>query len=95
LKSHVFSFRVREITTYVLFQHGVDMNTSLLTPDGFPRADIDVAQSTTPLPCDIDDSKPSEVVCTNVGHSPHYEGSNHSPEKRLQGPYGGRRETSA
>ncbi len=26
-------------------QHGVDMNTSLLTPDGFPRADIDVAQS--------------------------------------------------
>jgi hypothetical protein len=27
-------------------QHGVDMNTTLLTPDGFPRADIDVAQST-------------------------------------------------
>jgi hypothetical protein len=26
-------------------QHGVDMNTNLLTPDGFPRADIDVAQS--------------------------------------------------
>jgi hypothetical protein len=26
-------------------QHGVDMNTSLLNPDGFPRADIDVAQS--------------------------------------------------
>jgi len=26
-------------------KHGVDMNTSLLTPDGFPRADIDVAQS--------------------------------------------------
>lgn len=27
-------------------QHGVDMNTSLLTHDGFPRSDIDVAQST-------------------------------------------------
>lgn len=26
-------------------QHGVDMNTNLLTSDGFPRADIDVAQS--------------------------------------------------
>lgn len=29
----------------VLDSHGVDMNTSLLTPDGFPRADLDVAQS--------------------------------------------------
>ncbi|KAL1880195.1 hypothetical protein VTK73DRAFT_6226 [Phialemonium thermophilum] len=28
----------------VLDSHGVDMNTSLLTPDGFPRADLDVAQ---------------------------------------------------
>lgn len=27
-------------------QHGVNMNTSLTTFDGFPRADIDVAQST-------------------------------------------------
>lgn len=27
------------------FQHGVDMNTNLMTPDGFPRADLDVAQS--------------------------------------------------
>ena len=26
-------------------QHKVDMNTSLLTSDGFPRSDIDVAQS--------------------------------------------------
>jgi len=26
-------------------QHGVDMNTPLVTPDGFPRADIDVVQS--------------------------------------------------
>jgi hypothetical protein len=26
-------------------QHGVDMNTRLITPDGFPRADLDVAQS--------------------------------------------------
>jgi 26S proteasome non-ATPase regulatory subunit 9 len=34
----------------MLGQHGVDMNTSLLTRDGFPRADIDVAQSTmTPV----------------------------------------------
>ncbi|KAL2165183.1 hypothetical protein VTH06DRAFT_479 [Thermothelomyces fergusii] len=31
----------------VLESHGVDMNTSLLTPDGFPRADIDVAQIRT------------------------------------------------
>ena len=28
-------------------KHGVDMNTSLLTFDGFPRADIDVAQIRT------------------------------------------------
>ncbi len=27
------------------FKHGVGMSTSLLTADGFPRADIDVAQS--------------------------------------------------
>ncbi|KAK4181635.1 putative 26S proteasome non-ATPase regulatory subunit 9 [Triangularia setosa] len=31
----------------VLDSHGVDMNTSLLTHDGFPRADIDVAQIRT------------------------------------------------
>jgi 26S proteasome non-ATPase regulatory subunit 9 len=31
-------------------QHGVDMNTPLLTRDGFPRADIDVAQSECPMP---------------------------------------------
>lgn len=31
----------------VLESHGVDMNTRLLTPDGFPRADIDVAQIRT------------------------------------------------
>lgn len=28
-------------------QHGVNMNTPLTTPDGFPRADIDVAQIRT------------------------------------------------
>ncbi|KAJ4421605.1 putative 26S proteasome regulatory subunit [Gnomoniopsis sp. IMI 355080] len=31
----------------VLDSHGVDMTTSLLTADGFPRADIDVAQIRT------------------------------------------------
>ncbi|KAK4136414.1 hypothetical protein BT67DRAFT_439414 [Trichocladium antarcticum] len=31
----------------VLDSHGVDMNTNLLTSDGFPRADIDVAQIRT------------------------------------------------
>ncbi|KAL1903104.1 putative 26S proteasome regulatory subunit [Sporothrix stenoceras] len=31
----------------VLGSHNVDMNTPLLTPDGFPRADIDVAQIRT------------------------------------------------
>ncbi|KAK5663381.1 hypothetical protein OQA88_3809 [Cercophora sp. LCS_1] len=31
----------------VLDSHGVDMNTNLLTRDGFPRADIDVAQIRT------------------------------------------------
>ncbi|KAF4627154.1 hypothetical protein G7Y89_g11001 [Cudoniella acicularis] len=30
-----------------LGSHGVDMNTRLITPDGFPRADIDVAQIRT------------------------------------------------
>lgn len=31
----------------VLDSHGVDMTTRLLTPDGFPRADLDVAQIRT------------------------------------------------
>ncbi|KFY14307.1 hypothetical protein V491_06101 [Pseudogymnoascus sp. VKM F-3775] len=31
----------------VLESHGVDMSTSLITPDGFPRADLDVAQIRT------------------------------------------------
>jgi len=31
----------------VLDSHGVDMNTKLITPDGFPRADLDVAQIRT------------------------------------------------
>ncbi|KAK7186830.1 26S proteasome non-ATPase regulatory subunit 9 [Paraphaeosphaeria sporulosa] len=31
----------------VLDSHGVNMNTTLTTFDGFPRADVDVAQSTT------------------------------------------------
>ncbi|KAL8377802.1 hypothetical protein RB595_008471 [Gaeumannomyces hyphopodioides] len=31
----------------VLESHNVDMSTSLLTPDGFPRADLDVAQIRT------------------------------------------------
>ncbi|KAF2150775.1 hypothetical protein K461DRAFT_259332 [Myriangium duriaei CBS 260.36] len=31
----------------VLTSHGVDMQTSLLTPDGYPRSDIDVAQIRT------------------------------------------------
>ncbi|KFY06879.1 hypothetical protein V492_07654 [Pseudogymnoascus sp. VKM F-4246] len=31
----------------VLESHGVDMTTSLMTPDGFPRADLDVAQIRT------------------------------------------------
>lgn len=31
----------------VLESHGFDMNTPLLTPDGFPRADVDVAQIRT------------------------------------------------
>ncbi|KAN0122496.1 26S proteasome non-ATPase-like protein regulatory subunit 9 [Hyaloscypha variabilis] len=31
----------------VLESHGVDMNTRLITPDGFPRADLDVAQIRT------------------------------------------------
>jgi len=31
----------------ILDSHGVDMNTRLITPDGFPRADLDVAQIRT------------------------------------------------
>lgn len=34
----------------VLDSHGVDMNTSLLTADGFPRSDLDVAQGTKLVP---------------------------------------------
>jgi 26S proteasome non-ATPase regulatory subunit 9 len=32
----------------LVLQHGVNMNTGLTTFDGFPRSDIDVAQSTSP-----------------------------------------------
>lgn len=39
-------------------QHGVDMNTSLLTHDGFPRADIDVAQSTNAEGRDLEHDRP-------------------------------------
>ncbi|EFE37904.1 26S proteasome non-ATPase regulatory subunit Nas2, putative [Trichophyton verrucosum HKI 0517] len=35
-----------KILSDVLVSHGVDMNTNLLTEDGFPRADLDIAQST-------------------------------------------------
>jgi 26S proteasome regulatory subunit N4 len=35
---------IRQANFYRL-KHGVDMNTRLTTPDGFPRADLDVAQS--------------------------------------------------
>ncbi|KIH88501.1 26S proteasome non-ATPase regulatory subunit 9 [Sporothrix brasiliensis 5110] len=38
----------RDVLTVCLsIQHNVDMNTPLLTPDGYPRADIDVAQIRT------------------------------------------------
>lgn len=33
----------------VLESHGVNMSTPLMTPDGFPRADLDVAQSKSPI----------------------------------------------
>ncbi|EFQ97300.1 26S proteasome non-ATPase regulatory subunit 9 [Nannizzia gypsea CBS 118893] len=36
-----------KILSDVLGSHGVDMNTSLLTDDGFPRADLDIAQIRT------------------------------------------------
>lgn len=38
-----FLARQGELTK--VFQHGVTMNTTLTTFDGFPRSDIDVAQS--------------------------------------------------
>lgn len=34
-----------EADSYVPLQHGVNMETPLTTPDGFPRNDIDIAQS--------------------------------------------------
>lgn len=37
----------RELVTNTTLQHGVNMNTGLTTFDGFPRADIDVAQIRT------------------------------------------------
>jgi 26S proteasome non-ATPase regulatory subunit 9 len=40
--SHKYTLQNRYIN---VIQHGVDMNTRLITPDGFPRADLDVAQS--------------------------------------------------
>ncbi|EGD84915.1 hypothetical protein H112_08635 [Trichophyton rubrum D6] len=36
-----------KILSDVLVSHGVDMNTNLLTEDGFPRADLDIAQIRT------------------------------------------------
>lgn len=40
------------------------MNTSLLTPDGFPRADIDVAQSTHYQSCDTEQLTDNSAVRT-------------------------------
>lgn len=58
----------------VLDSHGVDMNTSLLTSDGFPRADIDVAQSIT---LDRHFCSPTNTF------SPNYKSSHYSSTKRL------------
>lgn len=40
-----FPRRLRMLRLTMCLQHGVNMNTSLTTFDGFPRDDIDVAQS--------------------------------------------------
>ncbi|ELR05029.1 putative 26S proteasome regulatory subunit [Pseudogymnoascus destructans] len=46
LKKEVMEAELRALGG-VLESHGVDMNTNLMTPDGFPRADLDVAQIRT------------------------------------------------
>ena len=40
-----WSYAVRRAGTDKI-QHGVNMETRLMTPDGFPRDDLDIAQST-------------------------------------------------
>ena len=52
LDSVCIAQRLENTSANVFLQHGVNMNTGLTTFDGFPRSDIDVAQSrhTTSIP---------------------------------------------
>lgn len=59
------------------FQHGVDMNTPLTTFDGFPRDDIDVAQSTYAPKFQSIDGRLLTQSLTSTDHS----GTNNSPSK--------------
>ena len=47
------SFRLTRtcVSWLTISQHNVDMDTPLLTRDGYPRSDIDVAQSRHPTRC--------------------------------------------
>ena len=55
------------------------MNTSLTTFDGYPRDDLDIAQS-------VYHQDVTVVSCQQM-FSTYYEGTHHSYTKRLQGPY--------
>lgn len=70
----------------VLDSHGVNMDTPLLTRDGFPRADIDVAQSTYQQT-----SKPTMYLwlLTCRVTSSYNKSSHHRSTQRLQGAHGG------
>jgi len=60
-------------------KHGVDMNTPLVTRDGFPRADIDVAQS---------EQSPFQERCAALTDaSPDNQVENYLPPQRLQRPH--------
>ena len=82
--SSTFSFVLQML---ISVQHGVDMNTSLLTPDGFPRADIDVAQSTNSLQLYVRKCPRFDSFSTDNTSS------SYSFTERLQSPDGTRRET--
>lgn len=60
-----------------LIKHHVNMETPLITPDGFPRSDIDVAQSKLVL------TKMKKRPLT-IAHSSHYTYTDYLVEERLQ-----------
>ena len=72
----------RMMLTIRLLQHKVTMNTPLTTFDGFPRDDLDIAQSELTLISSSKDSeKKARADMEFPNHSPNHQSPHHPPKK--------------